>query len=514
MKQVFVLLLATILFLRLSAQEQVYFNKRIDISNGGYDKGISILNVNNDYVIGAIPNDSIYHYFWQLAFVTIDTVGNKKNVKIYGDTISHHMLGNPGALIDYGNNKYFAVGNIISPGGNWVYNRGWLVCLDNNFDTLWTKTYGEQVEPYDTTYVIFQLKKKTNSNLIHTGVRLPIETPSSMWLMETDSLGNKLWERFFGDDVKYFQGHSIVQTTDGGYVIGGYKFKIGVSGAGDPLIIKTDSLGNEEWRINPGNPDVDDNKVMVAMAADGNIIAGTNYGTQSSGDNQWMVIKLMKITMEGEVLWDYNYGESGYDKFLLNTTVLKNGNIVTNGVITLFGDDDPWETSWILCVDSLGNELWYREYVLLEGQNSFNDLLHVIQTSDNGLIGCGMVMPGLPYDTGTVDIWVMKMDSLGCVEAGCDTTVDVITYFESEASGFRINPNPVRGVFTVALASETTEASILQLYDMYGTKVKEIRFPIGILSIKVNSSGWQGGVYLAVLSSKSKPVFSLKFVVK
>ncbi len=221
----------------------------------------------------------------------------------------------------------------------------------------------------------------------------------------------------------------------------------------------------------------------------------------------------MKVTQEGEILWDENYGEPGYDKFLLNTTLLNNGNIITNGVITLFGENDPWETSWILCVDSLGNELWYREYALLTGQNSFNDLLHVIQTTDNGLIGCGMVMPGLPYDTGTVDIWVMKMDSLGCVEAGCDTTVDVISYFENKASGFSIYPNPVREVFTVAFEGEKSENYSIRFYNMYGTKVKEIIIPVGTLSISVNSSTWSGGVYFAVLSAKGKPAVSLKFVV-
>ena len=495
----------------LSAQQEVYFNKRIDLSNG-YDKGLSLLEVNNNYVIGTITDDSKYHYFWQLAFVTIDSVGNKLNTKVYGDTISHHMLGNPGALIDYGNNKYYAVGNIISPGGDWVFNRGWMLCLDNNFDTLWTKTYGETAEPYDTTFVIFQIKKTFNGNLITTGVRLPKVTPSSLWLMKTDSMGNKLWETFIGgEDEYYYQGHSVVQTNDGGYAIGGFMFKIGSISRGDPLILKTDSLGNEQWRINPGNPDVDDNKVMLTTDDDGNIIAGTNYGTQESGDNQWMVVKIMKVTPEGEIMWDNDYTESGYDKFLLNTTILNNGNIVTNGSVRNFGDNEPRRTSWILSVDSSGNQLWYREYNLLLGTNSFNYLYDVKQGVSNGLVGCGMVSPVIP-DTGTVDIWVMKMDSVGCLEAGCDTIVGLAEINKNPMHGFRVFPNPASSELTIALDEESSSNSDVKIVNIYGIKTNKITIPAGSKMEKIDISSLKPGVYFATFNN-GKKVTSVKFVV-
>ena len=517
-KQVLSPLLFTIvffLFLRLPAQEQVYFNKRIDHYNN-YDKSRNIIETDSGYVIGAftVDEDPAYMYEVHLTFTGLTYEGAENLFKEYGYDSINIFLGQPGSLIRYSEDRYISAGTWRIFLSNFVDSRGMLACYNSSFDTLWTRLYGEKALPHDTAFMLDQVKKTTDNGFIMTGHRNPGSSKFHIWLLKTDSLGNMQWETFIGDGIKYYSGYSVVQTQDGGYVIGGYKFKIGVNGTGDPLIIKTDSLGNEEWRINPGNPDVDDNKVMVAMAADGNIIAGTNYGTQSSGDNQWMVVKIMKITPTGEVLWDYDYGEPGYDKFLLNTIVLDNGNIITNGVITLFGDDDPWESSWILCVDSLGNELWYRQYALLTGKNSFNNLIDVKQTSDNGLIGCGMVKPGLPYDTGTHDIWVMKIDSLGCVEAGCDTTVDVVEYFESKSSGFSIYPNPVREVFTVAFVNETNETGSLQFFNMYGTKVKEIIIPAGKLSIRVNSSGWPGGVYLAVLLQANKPAVSLKFVVR
>lgn len=495
----------------LGAQQEFnYFEKRIDLT-GAYDKGLSVLDTENGYSVGTITQDTIYHYYWQIAFALTDTLGELYQIKQYGDTGDFYLLGNPGSLIKFNANKYFAVGNVFTfLDNNQVNNRALLMCLDNFFDTLWTRQYNENVIPYDTQTVIYQIKKCYNSTLINTGVIMG-NAPGRIWLLKTDSLGNKLWERFYGEGAEHFQGHSVVQTNDGGYVIGGGKFTIGWSGTLDPLIIKTDSLGNEEWRINPGNPDVDDNKVMVALASDGNIIAGTNYGTEQSGDNRWAVVKIMKIKPDGTVLWDNNYLEPQYDNFLLNTVVLSNGNIIVNGSFALF-DDGPAIISYILCLDSLGTQLWYREYALLTAHNSFNDLYDVRETPDGGLIGCGMVNPGLP-DTGTNDIWLMKMDSTGCLYAGCDTTV-VVEEIAAPADEVGIYPNPVTGAFSVDIGKPLPETGRVVLYNLYGVKVREVKIPKAVRIVNINASGWQPGLYVAVVSSRGKTVGKKKFVVR
>jgi type IX secretion system substrate protein len=514
MKYPFYYFFIVFLFLHLTSQQQEYFNKRID-HYYNKDKANNIIETSGGYVIGGYtyPEDPAYTYIIHLTFTGISDDGEINLFKEYGYDSINMFLGNPGSLIQYSDTNYISVGTKRIYPGEWVHDEGMLGFYDQSFDTLWTKLYGEKVQPYDTAFMLYQVKQTVQNTFIMTGLRMPNGIPSKIWLMETDSLGNKLWEQFYGDDEYYYQGHSVVQASDGGYMIGGYKFIIGNTGSGDPVIIKTDSVGKEEWTINPGNPDIDDNKVMLSLSDDGNVIAGTNYGTQQSGDNQWMLINIMKITHSGQVIWDYNYGEPGYDKFLLNTTVLNNGNIVTNGVLTPGEDNKPWELSWILCTDSLGNELWYREYALLNGESSFNDLFDVKQTSDNGLIGCGMVIPIVP-DTGSTDIWVMKMDSLGCYQPGCDTTVDVIEYHNTLGSTFSIYPNPVSGEFTLEFESELTVNHTIVVYDMYGNAIKNESVPIGEQTLTLNASGWPPGLYMLSVMRDNVIYQSKKFVVK
>ncbi len=497
----------------LSQSEFNYFEKRIDHHNN-YDYSRNIIEYDSTYIIAGFTEDSVYLYNIHLSFTKISKDGNELDFKEYGFDTINMFLGNPGSLIKFSDTTFLSVGTKRIYTSDWVHDEGMITCINNNLDTLWIKYFGEQLSPYDTSFMLYQIKHN-NSSLIQTGLRMPNGVASKIWLLKTDSLGNKLWEKFYGEGNEYFQGHSVVQTADGGYVIGAVKFIIQASGGSvDPLILKTDSLGNEEWRLNPGNPNVDDNKVMVALAQDGNIIAGTNYGTEQSGDHYWARVKIMKISPYGMVLWNKNYLQPQYDNYLLNTIVLNNGNIVINGSRNTYalGNEYPEKKGWILCTDSLGNQLWYKEYALLTGHNSYNDLYDVRETFDGGLIGVGKVSPVVP-DTGTSDIWVMKMDSMGCLWAGCDTTVG-INSTTSGYTSFVLYPVPATNRLTVKLPEEAEKGTLFTVYNILGTKVKSVTIPQQAQTATLNVGSLPQGVYLGVLTVKDNVTGKRKFIIQ
>ncbi|RLD70880.1 MAG: hypothetical protein DRI87_07715 [Bacteroidetes bacterium] len=493
-----------------------YFNKRLDFNNN-YDESRSILALDSGYIMANITVDSIYNYYFHIILTKLNKEGEEIIHKEYGFEGSDIFFGNPGSLLQTDTAHFFTSGTKRFFTSDWVHDQGILICYNSVFDTLWTKCYGEETAPYDTAFMIYQLKRSQNNSFIFTGLRYQngnVNHASRIWLLKTDSLGNKLWEKFYGEGEEYFQGHSVVQTNDGGFVIGAAKFEIHATGGYvDPLIIKTDSLGNEEWRINPGNPHVDDNKVMVALAQDGNIIAGTNYGTEQHVDNRDAVVKIMKITPDGTVLWDNNYLEPQWDNFLLNITVLSNSNIIANGSYTSYysGEEYPFIMGWILCIDSSGNQLWYKEYALLTGHMSFNDLYDVRETPDGGLIGVGMVNPTVP-DTGTNDIWLMKMDSTGCLFAGCDTTV-VVEETAVSQKYFKLYPNPANEYIALEYdLGYNTENPVVEIVTLSGVHTETFRLR-GIRGIKiVDLRDRQTGTYIIRLTANGKTLQNEKFV--
>ena len=72
----------------------------------------------------------------------------------------------------------------------------------------------------------------------------------------------------------------------------------------NPVIIKTDSLGHEEWIKNPGSDSMD-NKAMVCISADSMIIVGINYSdSMYTVDAAYSEINIIKIDNAGNIIWN------------------------------------------------------------------------------------------------------------------------------------------------------------------------------------------------------------------
>ncbi|MBL7883281.1 MAG: hypothetical protein JNL69_04395, partial [Bacteroidia bacterium] len=65
------------------------------------------------------------------------------------------------------------------------------------------------------------------------------------YVLKTDSLGNVLWQRYFGG-INIDRFYSVTETPDSGLVMAGYTNSLGAGGY-DMLVVKTNKLGVVEW---------------------------------------------------------------------------------------------------------------------------------------------------------------------------------------------------------------------------------------------------------------------------
>ena len=189
-------------------------------------------------------------------------------------------------------------------------------------------------------------------------------------------MGTKQWDQNYGGTANDLIS-SVQQTSDGGYVLGGYSFSDSSGnktrnsyGSYDYWVVKIDSVGSLQWDRVFGGTD-DDELTSLRQTSDKGYILG---GTSLSG---------------------------------------------TNGSKTQssFGNYDYW----VIKIDSLGNEQWEKEYGGAE-----DDILYALQqTVDKGYILAGVSSSGisgnktqLNWDTtlATRDFWIVKIDSSGGIQ--------------------------------------------------------------------------------------------------
>jgi hypothetical protein len=214
---------------------------------------------------------------------------------------------------------------------------------------------------------------------------------SEVYLVKADSAGNQQWFRTFGG-INLDYGECVLQTTDGGYIIAGttesFARTIRV------YVIKTDSLGNQQWQYVSTQPAQEYGKCVRQTFDGGYIIAGyTSFG--AGGDDLYLI----KIDSVGNFQWSSTYGGRYYD-YGHDVQQCTDGGYILVGEISL--RTTAGKKMYATKTDNLGNQLWQYIY----DESSFG--LSVQQTEDGGYIAAGFTYS---YGAGQSDVYLIRLES-------------------------------------------------------------------------------------------------------
>jgi hypothetical protein len=470
---------------------QNYFNNRYDFANGvdlGHD--IHLLSSGN-YMLPTLFREGSWSSR-SIGFLIIDKEGNSISQTSFSETGFDLGTGWKKNICFLNQELYL---NATRIGQGKI--DGFLMKTDTLFsDTIWRKFYApENYYSYNTACLV-----APDSTLMLLGHW----TDTSSWnyqvfLIKADTAGNVLWQKEYGGpDSDY--GIDFNNTPDNGFIISSKRY---VGFQWDPVIIKVDSAGDVQWQHRYGGT-LDDGHANVAVTGDGGYAVSFWQGT----GGEFGKVHLLKLNKDGNTVWRKSYmgnyypGGQDYGGIVMEIQEQPDGSFLILTAEVNF--------SGMLKVSATGDSLWFRTYRKVNMAEdhtlpSTNYLFgFLVDKDDNNAIVCaGHVHPVPPADTGTQDVWVVKLDSLGCPFAGCDTigqnTDDTsIEQLLVSDINMAVFPNPGTDYFNLQfLRSEPNLIILLSLYDMNGKECfsRQINSSEAFINEKITISHLPGGIY-------------------
>lgn len=299
------------------------------------------------------------------------------------DTLWTQSIGEAGAQIAYAvfptADGGFMLGGYTTPS----YSDYYMVKTDSEGEVVWTKTFGEAGRSEVAKWMI----ETDDGGYIFAGGRTddpPYSSNNDIYLVKTDDEGNELWSSIIGDDVISESPNCIVQTNDGGYIVCGHYWASSQT-VYDIFLVKTNSLGAEEW-------------TQVLNFEDGS--AERAYGIEQADDGGYLVTGetqafsgdysenayILKTNSVGEMEWLQTYGDvwPWYEStsHIIHTS---DGGFLICGEQNNDGIDKNW---FVVKTDGNGNEIW--------SDNSIGGTYHDVaffacETNDAGYVVTGTV---------------------------------------------------------------------------------------------------------------------------
>jgi hypothetical protein len=274
----------------------------------------------------------------------------------------------------------------------------YLIKTDENGDTLWTKQHGGEGIQVGSSVI-----QNTDGGYVITGSS-EIDYNQDIYLLKTDEYGDTLWTKQYGDPILSDGGSSIQQIVGGGYIVAG---STGSDGAGwDVYLMKTDENGDTLWGKKFGSPTVHEKGLSVQQTTDGGFII-SGFSVAYSGDTS--DVFLLKTNNDGRTKWTKTYSRNKYNIGNSVQQTTDGGYIIAGGS---FGPGSP-SGLYLIKTDENGDTLWTRVY-----ENCSNSGNSVQQTSDGGYI-----ITGSTGSSSDISIYLLKTDEYGLITSTSEILV-------------------------------------------------------------------------------------------
>jgi hypothetical protein len=326
----------------------------------------------------------------------------------------------------------------------------WVVKLNANGDTIWTKCLGGTGDDFARSVQVatdgsgYIVGGSTNSSNGDVSGRHSNPSNYDYWVVKLNTTGGIIWQKCLGGSgiegggsetnsgsfgIGADSNCSIFETpSDGGYILAGHTTSndedILINGSTrksgyDIWVVKLNAARDIIWQKCYGGSGDEFTYASFQKTADNGYIVGayTNSGNGNvSGFHGGYDIWILKLDASGNISWQKCLGGSYYEYAFDIKQTPDYGYVITGGASTPY-DGDLWlcyknhgsYDYWVVKLDVSGNISWQKSF----GGSGTNDQAQsVCPTSDGGYIVAGETTSpndgNVVGNQGFCNIWVLK----------------------------------------------------------------------------------------------------------
>ncbi len=481
----------------ISYSQLPYINRNYIFSMPWYNMGSTILTTDKGFITSSMGGVDSITRRGGVVITEFDSLGNVLYCKTYGKDSMTLFPGFDGSFCKIGN-KGYAIGGSI--GFNGYTGLGYLMRLNVNGDSLWTKVYGNP-----NIWNIFDFCRPTIDGGFILSGHVNIDTNTldcDIWLLKTDSLGNVEWEKTYNIAI-FDRAWSLILTSDNGYLIAGYSENPTDGFSRNAFLLKTDSIGNFIWKRSIGG-NLQDGYANVCSDGRGNYLVAYHAGVVQEYPNDEVKNKIAVCLIDslGNIKWEKKYGSPEYFKYVRQIQAFNDGTFLINGTKLI--------VRFLMKVNIDGDSLWYREYAY----DITNDTIHsridctiagACTLEDGGVLACGSSFYLEPADL-EEQLWVIRTDEYGCVVPNCQVYDKVD---EQQNAGYiNIYPNPANNYINFTAQDE----GLITIYSINGRKILSSDYKNSQETMSIDISSLSSAMYFVEFISKGNIIETIKFV--
>ncbi len=336
------------------------------------------------------------------------------------------------SMVSTADGGYAIAGRTLSNDGDVSGNHGgadfWIVKFSSHGNIEWKKTFGGSGNETPRTII-----QTSDGGYAVTGSTLSNDgdvsgnhgtTTSDIWVIKLSSTGALQWQKTFGGTTNEY-GKVIIQTSDGGYMLGGETNSnsgdvTGHQGNFDFWVVKISSTGVLQWQKTLGGTGTEYLYSLIQTSEGGYIMTGqasSNNG-DVSGNHGAVDLWVAKISNTGTLQWQKTFGgtNSDYGQVIIQTS--DGGYTITGNTQSNDGDvsgNHGGTDYWVIKLNSAGTLQWQKTF-----GGTGNDVgRSMIRTADGGYVVAGNTQSNdgdISGNHGSSDFWVLKLSSNGTLE--------------------------------------------------------------------------------------------------